>query len=194
MSLLRVDNLTLAAGGRVLVEDLSFTVAAGETLAIVGESGSGKTLSALNVLNLLPPGITRTAGRVMLDGVDVAGADAATLMRLRGGAAGMIFQEPMSSLNPLQRIGKQIAEAITLHEKLPRGVLRARVLDLLREVGLPDAERRMDDYPHLLSGGQRQRVMIAMALACRPKLLIADEPTTALESPFRRRFSTCWPT
>jgi microcin C transport system ATP-binding protein len=181
MSLLRVDNLTLAAGGRVLVEDLSFTVAAGETLAIVGESGSGKTLSALNVLNLLPPGITRTAGRVMLDGVDVAGADAATLMRLRGGAAGMIFQEPMSSLNPLQRIGKQIAEAITLHEKLPRGVLRARVLDLLREVGLPDAERRMDDYPHLLSGGQRQRVMIAMALASNPKLLLADEPTTALD-------------
>jgi microcin C transport system ATP-binding protein len=181
MTLLTVEHLSLSAGGKTLVDDISFSVAAGETLAIVGESGSGKTLSALNVLNLLPPGITRRAGRIMLDGTDVAAADAATIMKLRGGTAGMIFQEPMSSLNPLQRIGKQISEAITLHEKLPRAAVRARVLGLLREVGLSDAERRMDDYPHLLSGGQRQRIMIAIALANNPKLLVADEPTTALD-------------
>jgi len=181
MTLLTVSNLSLGAGAKTLVDDISFAVAAGETLAIVGESGSGKTLSALTILNLLPPGITRMAGRVTLDGIDISTASPAAMQKLRGAAAGMIFQEPMSSLNPLQRIGKQIAEAIQLHEKLPRAVLRARVIALLREVGLSDAERRMDDYPHLLSGGQRQRVCIAIALANNPKLLIADEPTTALD-------------
>jgi microcin C transport system ATP-binding protein len=181
MSLLDVSGLCLTAGGKTLVNNISFSVAAGETLAIVGESGSGKTLSALNVLNLLPPGISRTAGRIMLDDVDVANASPATLQKLRGATAGIIFQEPMSSLNPLQRIGKQIAEAMLLHGKPSRAETRRRVLDLLREVGLPDPERRMDDYPHLLSGGQRQRVCIAIALANDPKLLIADEPTTALD-------------
>jgi microcin C transport system ATP-binding protein len=181
MSLLSVNHLTLRAGEKPLVEDVSFTVDPGETLAIVGESGSGKTLSALSVLDLLPPGVTRAGGSVMLDGVDVMQAGPATLQKLRGGVAGMIFQEPMSSLNPLQRIGKQISEAMTLHGKFSRTALRARVLDLLLEVGLSDAAQRMDDYPHLLSGGQRQRVMIAIALANNPKLLIADEPTTALD-------------
>jgi microcin C transport system ATP-binding protein len=181
MSLLRVEGLRLQAGGKMLVDDVSFSVEAGETLAIVGESGSGKTLSALSVLDLLPPGVSRTGCSVTLDGVDVMQAGPKALQKLRGGVAGIIFQEPMSSLNPLQRVGKQIAEAMLLHGKYSRTALRQRVLDLLLEVGLSDAAQRMDDYPHLLSGGQRQRVMIAMALANNPKLLIADEPTTALD-------------
>jgi microcin C transport system ATP-binding protein len=181
MTLLSVESLTLKAGGKTLVDDLSFSVGAGETLAIVGESGSGKTLSALSVLDLLPPGITRADGRITLDGIDVAGATPAQKQKLRGGAAGIIFQEPMSSLNPLQRVGKQIAEAMLLHGKFSRAGLRGRVLDLLKEVGLPDAARITDSYPHLLSGGQRQRIMIAIALANNPRLLIADEPTTALD-------------
>ncbi len=181
MTLCTADGLTLRAGGRTLVDNISFTVAAGETLAIVGESGSGKTLSALSLLDLLPPGITRAAGAIMLDDVDVTQAPPATLQKLRGGVAGMIFQEPMTSLNPLQRIGKQVAEAMTLHGKFARAALRRKVIELLCEVGLGDAKQRIDDYPHRLSGGQRQRVMIAIALANDPKLLIADEPTTALD-------------
>jgi microcin C transport system ATP-binding protein len=181
MTLLIVQNLSLLAGAKTLVDNISFRVEPGETLAIVGESGSGKTLSALSVLDLLPPGVTRANGDILLDGCDITTASPAEMQRLRGGIAGMIFQEPMSSLNPLQRVGKQIAEAMLLHGKFAKKNLRARVIDLLREVGLADAEQRMDDYPHLLSGGQRQRVMIAIALANDPKLLIADEPTTALD-------------
>jgi microcin C transport system ATP-binding protein len=181
MNFCTVENLTLRAGGRTLVDDLSFCVAAGETLAIVGESGSGKTLSALSVLDLLPPGITRTAGRITLDGIDIGSASAAQKQKLRGGKTGTIFQEPMSSLNPLQRVGKQVAEAMLLHGKFARSGLRDRVLELLREVGLADAARIAASYPHLLSGGQRQRIMIAIALANDPQLLIADEPTTALD-------------
>jgi microcin C transport system ATP-binding protein len=181
MSFCTVENLTLKAGAKTLVHDLSFSVAAGETLAIVGESGSGKTLSALSVLNLLPTGITRANGTVMLDGQDMLTASRAQLQKIRGGKAGIIFQEPMSSLNPLQRVGKQVAEAISLHSKIPRSELRRRVLALLAEVGVSEPERIMASYPHLLSGGQRQRIMIAMALANDPQLLIADEPTTALD-------------
>ena len=181
MTLLAVRDLCLEAGGRTLVEGVSFDVAPGETLGLVGESGSGKTLSALSVLDLLPPGITRRGGRIVLDDCDIATATEARKQQLRGGVAGMIFQEPMSSLNPLQRVGAQVAEALLLHGKFTRRSLRARVIALLREAGLGDAAQRVDDYPHLLSGGQRQRVMIAMALANDPKLLIADEPTTALD-------------
>ncbi len=181
MTLLSVQNLSLSAAHKTLVDNISFHVEPGETLAIVGESGSGKTLSALTVLDLLPPGVTRGGGHILLDGCDITAATPAQKQKLRGGVAGMIFQEPMSSLNPLQRVGKQIAEAMLLHGKFSKNTLRSRVLDLLREVGLSDAEHRMDDYPHLLSGGQRQRVMIAIALANNPKLLIADEPTTALD-------------
>ncbi len=181
MTLLSIQNLSLTAGAKRLVDDISFSVEPGETLAIVGESGSGKTLSALSVLDLLPSGVKRISGHILLDGCDVAAATPAQKQNLRGGVAGMIFQEPMSSLNPLQRVGKQIAEAMLLHGKFAKKTLRSRIVDLLREVGLGDAESRMEDYPHLLSGGQRQRVMIAIALANNPKLLIADEPTTALD-------------
>ena len=178
--MLRVNHLTVAFGAKKVVEDVSFSVARGEVLALVGESGSGKSLSALSVLQLLPPGAT-CSGSITLDGIDVIAAPEPVLRQLRGGCAGMVFQEPMTSLNPLARIGLQIAEAIKLHRDIPKGDTRALVTDLLAEVGFADAAGRLDAFPHQLSGGQRQRVMIAMALANDPKLLIADEPTTALD-------------
>ncbi|WP_456306716.1 ABC transporter ATP-binding protein [Limobrevibacterium gyesilva] len=177
---MQVDNLSVAFRGRRVVDGVSFTLDRGETLALVGESGSGKSLTALSLLQLLPPGAVNT-GRVVLDGQPVIGAPEHLLRRLRGGTAGMVFQEPMTSLNPLTRIGKQVAEAITLHQSLPPEALRARVVELLDEVGFSDAALRLDAFPHQLSGGQRQRVMIAMALANDPALLVADEPTTALD-------------
>jgi microcin C transport system ATP-binding protein len=180
MSLISVENLTVAFGGRPMVDRVSFTLDRGETLALVGESGSGKTLTALSLLQLLPPG-ANCSGRIVVDGQSVIGARDGLLRRLRGGVAGMVFQEPMTSLNPLKRIGKQIAEAVRLHQRVTREEARVRVTQLLNEVGFPDAAHRLDAYPHQLSGGQRQRVMIAMALANDPPLLIADEPTTALD-------------
>ncbi len=180
MSLVCVDHLTVAFGERRVVNNVSFTLDRGETLALVGESGSGKSLTALSLLQLLPPGATCT-GRVELAGTSVIGAPERKLQALRGVAAGMVFQEPMNSLNPLTRIGLQVAEAVSLHRVLPNGALRARVIDVLSQCGFPDAEHRLDAFPHQLSGGQRQRVMIAMALANDPALLIADEPTTALD-------------
>ncbi len=187
MSFLQVERLRLQAGAQLLVRDLSFSVAQGEILAIVGGSGSGKTLSALSVLDLLPPGIRRTAGEISLGGVAVHEASPAELRRLRGGVAGMIFQEPLSSLNPLMKVGRQIEEVPILHRKLARSERRARVASLLAEVGLADAARLASAYPHMLSGGQRQRVMIAMALANDPQFLIADEPTTALDVTLERQ-------
>jgi microcin C transport system ATP-binding protein len=180
MSLVTVENLTVAFGGRVVVDRVGFTLDRGETLALVGESGSGKSLTALSLLQLLPPGAT-CDGRVVVDGQSVIGARDGLLRRLRGGVAGMVFQEPMTSLNPLSRIGSQIGEAVRLHQRLTLAAARVRVIELLNEVGFPDAAHRLDAYPHQLSGGQRQRVMIAMALANDPALLIADEPTTALD-------------
>ncbi len=175
--ILDVSNLTVSFGPRRVVNGVSFTLSAGETLALVGESGSGKSLTALSILQLLPPGALCT-GSVTLDGQPMLDAGPAALHQARGGTAGIVFQEPMTSLNPLHRIGRQVGEAMSLHGTRPA---RGAVAALLAEVGFPDAERRLDAFPHQLSGGQRQRVMIAMALANNPRLLIADEPTTALD-------------
>ena len=181
MSLVEVENLSVAFGSRRVVDGVSFKLDRGETLALVGESGSGKSLTALSLLHLLPAGGTNPTGRVMLDGKSILDADPATLHEVRGDLAGIVFQEPMTSLNPLHRIGLQIAEAITLHHRLPTGAVRARVIKALTQAGFADAGARLEAFPHQLSGGQRQRVMIAMALANDPALLIADEPTTALD-------------
>ena len=175
--MLQVQNLTIAFGPKTVVDRVSFTLAPGETLALVGESGSGKSLTALSALRLLPQGATYS-GQVSVDGQDMLAADEPTLQKIRGGTAGIIFQEPMTSLNPLHRLGRQVAEAMRLHGARPT---RQSVAALLARVGFADAEQRLDAFPHQLSGGQRQRVMIAMALANDPKLLIADEPTTALD-------------
>lgn len=183
MSLVVVEGLSVSFGDRAVVQDVSFTVAAGETLALVGESGSGKSLTALSMLRLLPPGAALAAGRIAIEGAEVTAMKEAELRRIRGGRVGMIFQEPMTSLNPLHRVGRQVAEAVRLHAKagLSRDGLRKRTIQLLEQAGFADAEHRLDAFPHQLSGGQRQRVMIAMALANDPALLIADEPTTALD-------------
>ena len=180
MSLLEVDGLSVSFGARRVVDGVSFHLDRGETLALVGESGSGKSMTALSVLQLLPSG-GQAAGRIKLDGQSVIGAPDRDLRRLRGGVAGIVFQEPMTSLNPLARIGRQVAEAVQLHTPMSNGDLRKRVVELLCQAGFADAEHRLSAFPHQLSGGQRQRVMIAMALANDPKLLIADEPTTALD-------------
>jgi microcin C transport system ATP-binding protein len=179
--LLSVETLSVAFRGKRVVEGVSFTVARGETVALVGESGSGKSVTALSCLRLLPVAGANPEGRIVLDGTEVLTAPEDDLRRLRGGVAGMVFQEPMTSLNPLHTVERQVAEAITLHQPLAGAALRARVIELLRRAGFPNAEERLGAYPHQLSGGQRQRVMIAAALANDPKLLIADEPTTALD-------------
>ncbi len=180
--LLQVDNLSVAFGGKSVVEDVSFSIRRGETLALVGESGSGKSVSALSILKLLPyPVASHPGGRIRLQGQDLLQAPATALRKVRGNRIAMIFQEPMTSLNPLHRIGRQIIEILLLHKSMPREAARRRALELLQLVGIADAERRLSAFPHELSGGQRQRVMIAMALANEPDLLIADEPTTAVD-------------
>ena len=163
------------------VEDVSFDVDAGEILAIVGESGSGKSVTSLSVMGLLAEPGRVAAGSMEFEGRDLATLPEKDYRELRGNDMAMIFQEPMTSLNPVYRVGKQIVEAIRTHEKISKKEARERAIDLLRKVGIPSPEKRIDDYPHQMSGGMRQRVMIAMALACNPKLLIADEPTTALD-------------
>lgn len=181
MSLVEVRDLSVAFGSKSVVDGVSFTLDRGETLALVGESGSGKSVTALSLLQLLPPGGTNPKGSILLEGEQIIGADSDTLHRARGDTAGIIFQEPMTSLNPLHRIGRQVAEAITLHRRVPPHKLHKRVIETLGQAGFADAEHRLEAFPHQLSGGQRQRVMIAMALANDPALLIADEPTTALD-------------
>ncbi|MDE0781306.1 MAG: ABC transporter ATP-binding protein [Alphaproteobacteria bacterium] len=185
-SLLKVENLAVdfsTPGGSVhAVKNISFEVGKGETLALVGESGSGKSVSALSILQLLPYPVARHPnGSITFEGKEMIGAPDAELRAIRGNDIAMIFQEPMTSLNPLHTIEKQINEVLYVHKGLSRRNARTRTLELLQLVGLADAEKRLNAYPHELSGGQRQRVMIAMALANEPKLLIADEPTTALD-------------
>jgi len=164
------------------VDGISLTVGAGETVALVGESGCGKSLTALSVMRLLPdPPARIVGGQVILNGRDIVPLPEESMLAVRGKEIGMIFQDPMSSLNPVVTVEKQIAEVLSAHTDLDARQARARVLELLRQVGMPDAERRLDAYPHQLSGGMCQRVMIAMAIACSPSVLIADEPTTALD-------------
>jgi peptide/nickel transport system ATP-binding protein len=164
------------------VDDVSFNVRRGETLAIVGESGCGKSVTALSVMRLVPDPPGRiVGGSIMLEGTDLVGLDEQAMRQIRGNRISMIFQEPMTSLNPVMRIGDQITEAVRLHRPMSRREAWDKAVEMLRLVRIPEAERRATEYPHQLSGGMRQRAMIAMALACRPALLIADEPTTALD-------------
>ena len=181
MSLVEVENLSVAFGAKRVVEGVSFSLDRGETLALVGESGSGKSVTALSLLQLLPSGGSNPTGSIMLNDQQMIGRRCRHAAPHARRARGHVFQEPMTSLNPLHRIGRQVAEAITLHRRIPAHSLRERVIDALGQAGFADAESRLEAYPHQLSGGQRQRVMIAMALANNPSLLIADEPTTALD-------------
>jgi peptide/nickel transport system ATP-binding protein len=163
------------------VDGLDLTIGRGQTLGLVGESGCGKTVTALSVMGLLPKASAEVSGRVRFDGAELLSLSDRQMRNLRGDRMAMIFQEPMTSLNPSYSIGEQIAESLIRHRGLSRGQARARTIELLRLVKIPSPEQRVDDYPHRLSGGMRQRAMIALALACDPELLIADEPTTALD-------------
>jgi len=183
--LLVVEGLTTAfpVGGRLVpaVSDISFEVYRGETLGLVGESGSGKSLTAYSILRLVPPPGRITSGRLWFEGQDLSALPERELRKVRGARIALIFQEPMTALNPVLTIGYQIAETMVVHGLATWREARARAVDLLAAVSVPQPERRVHEYPHQLSGGQRQRVLIAMALACRPALVIADEPTTALD-------------
>ena len=185
-ALLEVRDLTTCfkvdGGEFTAVDGVSFSVQAGRTLGIVGESGCGKSVTSLSIMGLLPKGQGRIAGgSIKFDGADLVQLPAAAMRALRGDRMAMIFQEPMTSLNPAFTIGDQLIEAIRCHRDLSQAAAREHAIEMLRKVRIPSPEQRMDAYPHKLSGGMRQRVMIAMALACEPQLLIADEPTTALD-------------
>ena len=175
-------NLLLLRQGSYtkILEDISFTVQKGETLGIVGESGCGKSMTALSLMKLLPDK-AKLSGEILLDSENIITLPRKNLEKIRGNQMSMIFQDPLTSLNPLHTVGKQIEESLVLHTDLNMDQRRQRVTNLLKEVGLPRAEDLYDEYPHQLSGGMRQRIMIAMAMACNPKLLICDEPTTALD-------------
>jgi oligopeptide/dipeptide ABC transporter ATP-binding protein len=186
MSLLELRGLTTAfqtARGEIsAIEDISFELNASEILGIVGESGSGKSVTALTIMGLLPqPPARIAAGSVRFAGEELTTASPNRMEKIRGAGISMVFQEPMTSLNPVFTIGEQIMETVRAHERMSTSAQRERAIEMLDRVGIPSATERLNDYPHQLSGGQRQRVMIAMSLACRPKLLIADEPTTALD-------------
>jgi len=180
-NLLTVSSLTTRFGDFPVVDDVSFDVRRGEVLCLVGESGSGKSMTALSIVRLVPPPGRITAGRVVLSGRDLMTLSEADLQHVRGGEIGFVFQEPMSSLNPVLTIGSQIEETLRVHG-MARTAARDRALELLDLVHVPDPHVRVRDYPHQLSGGLRQRVLIALALACSPPLVIADEPTTALDA------------
>ncbi|HBK08081.1 MAG TPA: peptide ABC transporter ATP-binding protein [Acetobacteraceae bacterium] len=186
MSLLEVRDLATSfrtsSGEVTAIEDVSFTLEKGEILGIVGESGSGKSVTALAIMGLLPrPPARILGGTINFEGQDLLKLSDRSMQRLRGPGIAMVFQEPMTSLNPVFTIGEQIMETIQAHEDLSQRARFARAVEMLDKVGIPSASARMTDYPHQLSGGQRQRVMLAMALVCRPRILIADEPTTALD-------------
>lgn len=188
-ALLSVDNLRVrlntAGGPAEALRGVSFTLAKGETLGLIGESGCGKSMTALALMGLLPAG-AQVSGSIRFNGRELLGLGDAAMCRLRGDRIGMVFQEPMTALNPLHTVGRQIAEPLRLHRGLSASAARTEALRLLERVHMPHAAQRLDAYPHQLSGGQRQRVMIAAALACGPDLLIADEPTTALDMTIQR--------
>jgi ABC-type microcin C transport system duplicated ATPase subunit YejF len=180
MTLLTVTDLTVHIGQNRVLHGISFALDNGDRLGLIGESGSGKSLTALAILGLLPEG-ARATGSVRLEGAELLGQSDRALSAIRGEQIAMVFQEPLSALNPLMRVGKQIAEPLRLHRRLSRKQAQAEAVELAAKVGLPDPEHAVRAFPHQLSGGQRQRVGVAMALACQPALLIADEPTTALD-------------
>jgi oligopeptide/dipeptide ABC transporter ATP-binding protein len=182
MALLQVEGLNVAlVSGAQILSDVRFAIEPGEVLGVVGESGSGKSMLALSIMGLLPTGIRLTGGRVVLDGDDLVASGAAAWRRRRGRDLAMIFQEPMTALNPVMRVGRQVEEVLVKRRGMPASDARREALALFRRVEIPQAERRLNAFPHEMSGGMRQRVMIAMALAARARLLIADEPTTALD-------------
>ncbi len=184
-TLLDIQNLKVSfftpAGEVRAVDGISYTLNAGEVIGIVGESGSGKSVSSYAVMRLIDPPGRIKEGKIMFNGMDLTQADEKTMQSIRGNEISMIFQDPMTSLNPVFRVGNQIIEAILKHQDVSRKEARQQAIEMLRLVGIPGPEKRIDQYPHEFSGGMRQRAMIAMALSCRPKLLIADEPTTALD-------------
>ena len=190
MALLEVSNLTINLqthrGRAQAVRDVSFTLERGATLGLIGESGCGKSLTALALMGLLPDH-AQIDGSIQLDGKELLDMNERQLCALRGNRMAMVFQEPMSALNPVHTIGRQVAEPLRMHLGLSRAQARARATELLERVGIAQATQRLDDYPHQFSGGQRQRIMIAMALACGPDLLVADEPTTALDVTVQQR-------
>jgi microcin C transport system ATP-binding protein len=177
--LLAIDHLNVAFGASRVVDEVSFAIASGEKFALVGESGSGKSITALSILRLVDA--ATSTGSIRFEGRELMRSSERQMRGVRGREIAMIFQEPMTALNPLYTVGNQIGEVLELHEGLAKNAARSRAIELLARTGIPDPERKVDVHPHQLSGGQRQRAMIAMALACRPKLLIADEPTTALD-------------
>ncbi|MDF1535188.1 MAG: ABC transporter ATP-binding protein [bacterium] len=183
--LLEIKHLTTVfpAGGRVLkaVDDVSFSLTKGEVFCLVGESGCGKSMTALSILGLVPPPGMVTGGQVLFRGRDLRTMGAEELRLIRGDRISMVFQEPMSALNPVFTVGEQVAEVLRVHRSVTREQAMERVVELLGEVGIPDPDRRSGEYPHQMSGGMQQRALIAMAMACEPELLIADEPTTALD-------------